>query len=218
MTAHFPAPHRLVALCIVAASIAGCGVLPGKPGSSSDEKPADKTSNTGDAQLDKLNQGYSLMHATTSGLRLADKILLVKFESDRTHKVVTDISDIMAELTTQLEALPRRYPSLRIDLKPLPEIEERKQAAANKERVLSFAPMVGRTGPDFERTLLLTLSGGLNQLRFLAQVMAEQERNADRQKFLQSAQQRTLSLYMETLKLLNEAYYKVNAYNPKDFK
>lgn len=209
----------LFSFCILAvASLAGCGALPGSSGSTSAESAPDKTSNTGDALLDKLNQGYSLLHANASGLRLADKILLVKFESDRTHKVVTGISDDMADLTMQLEALPKRYPSLRIDLKPLPEIEERKQAAANKERVLSFAPVVGRTGPNFERTLLLTLSGALNQMRFLTQVMAEQERNADRKALLDGAHRRIVQRYKETLKLLNQAYYKVDAYDPKDFK
>ena len=213
-----PLVRTLIGLGIaLTVALAGCAALPGEPGSADGAAPADKTSHTGDAQLDKLNQGYSLLHASASGLRLADKILLVKFESDRTHKVVSDISDTMAELTAQLEALPKRYPSIRIDLKPLPEIEERKQAAANRERVLSFAPVVGRTGPDFERTLLLTLSGGLNQMRFLTRVMADQERNGDRRMLLESAHRRVLQRYMETLKLLNEAYYKIDAYDPKDF-
>ncbi len=100
----------------------------------------------------------------------------------------------------------------------MPEIEQRKQSAANRERVLSFAPLLGRTGPDFERTLLLTLSGGLNQLRFLTQVMAEQERNGDRAAFLNGAHDRLQQLYQQTLKLLSEQYYKVNDYNPADFK
>lgn len=121
-------------------------------------------------------------------------------------------------LQQQLDELPVRYPSLRVDLQPLPEIEQRKQSAANRERVLSFAPLLGRTGPDFERTLLLTLSGGLNQLRFLTQVMAEQERNGDRAALLNGAHDRLQQLYQQTLKLLSEQYYKVNDYNPADFK
>ncbi|MDQ2778293.1 MAG: hypothetical protein M3Y32_01915, partial [Pseudomonadota bacterium] len=120
----------LAALTVMAASAAmltGCGTL--RP--SGDDRP-ERISHTGDPQVDKLNQGYSLLHQNVAGLKLADKILLVKFESDSTEKVVTAISDYSAKLATQLEALPARYPSVRIDLQPLPEIEHRKQVAANK--------------------------------------------------------------------------------------
>ena len=200
------------AATLAALAFGGCSTVPQT--STVDER----SSHTGDVALDKLNQGYSLLYESTSGLKLADKILLVKFESDRTHQVVTAISEYCDRLGEQLQQLPGRYPSVRIDLKPLPEIERRKQAAANKSRVLSFAPLVGRTGADFERTLLLTLSGGLNQLRFLTQVMAEQERNADRAALLQEAHRRFVGLYKQTLKTLSEVYYKVNDYNPADFK
>ena len=206
---------------MLCAALFGCGSLSGDApqakADSKDDAAAERASNTGDTQLDLLNQGYSLLYADVSGLKLVDKLLLVKFESDQTHKVVTAISDYAGELAGQLEALAKRYPSLRIDLKPLPEIEQRKQAAAQKARVLSFAPVVGRTGRDFERTLLLTLSGGLNQLRFLAKVTADEERNDERRKLLIGAQQHFLELYKQTLKLLNARYYKHNTYDPAEY-
>ncbi len=197
--------------------LGGCGAL-SRASAVGDDQAKARISHTGDAQLDKLNQGYSLLYQSASGLRLVDKILLVKFESDRTHRVVTAISDYCGQLTDQLKQLPQRYPSVRIDLKPLPEIERRKQAAANKARVLSFAPVVGRTGADFERTLLLTLSGGLNQLRFLTQVMADQERNPERAALLKGAHRHFLDLYKQTLKELSQDYYKVDDFNAADFK
>ncbi|MEO5733140.1 MAG: hypothetical protein ABIN96_08795 [Rubrivivax sp.] len=200
--------------CLLVAMLAGCGTTSsGRAGGA----PAN-SSQTGDAQLDKLNQGYSLLQQNAAGLKLADKILLIKFESDRTHQVVTAISDYAGRLEKQLDELPARYPSIRVDLQPLPEIEKRKQAAANRERVLSLAPVVGRTGPDFERTLLLTLSGALNQMRFLTQLMAEQERNTGRAALLNGSHDQLQQLYQQTLKLLSEQYYKVNDYNPADFK
>lgn len=195
--------------------LAGCGAL---QQGGSDAAPVERISHTGDAQLDQLNQGYSLLYESASGLKLADKLLLIKFESDRTHRVVTAISAYCGSLAEQLEQLPGRYPSIRIDLKPLPEIERRKQAAANKARILSFAPVVGRTGADFERTLLLTLSGGLNQLRFLTQLMAEQERNPERAALLTGAQRRFLDLYKQTLQELSQDYYKVDDFDAARFK
>ncbi len=80
----------LGALCVMLV-LGGCGAL-GRIGSDADHAADERISHTGDAQLDKLNQGYSLLYESASGLRLADKILLVKFESGRTHQVVTAIS------------------------------------------------------------------------------------------------------------------------------
>ncbi|MEO7854026.1 MAG: hypothetical protein ABIR94_17500 [Rubrivivax sp.] len=193
---------RLLFVLAVVIAVAGCGSLPGTG------EASDKVSRSGDAQLDLLNQGYSLLYADVSGLRLVDKLLLVKFESDSTQAIVEAISDYSAKLATQLEGVAKRYPSVRIDLQPLPEVEKRTRAAANKERALSFAPLVGRSGADFERTLLLTLSGALNQLRFLAQVTAQEERNDERRALLEDAQKNFDSLYRRTLKLLDERYYK----------
>ena len=177
----------------------------------------DKHSDTGDPQIDMLNDGYSLLYGNVSGLEIVDKILYVKIANDETRTIVDAISDYSAELSEELEMLSEDYPSIRIDLDPLPEVEKAKQAAAQKERVLSFAPIVGRTGPNFERTLLLTLSGGLNQLRFLCQVIAEEETNDQRQELVLAAGERFKELYLDTLKLLNEEYYKDNTFDPSEF-
>ena len=164
-----------------------------------------------------LNDGYSLLYGNVSGLEIVDKILYVKIANDETRTVVDAISDYSAELSEELEMLSKDYPSIRIDLDPLPEVEKAKQAAAQKERVLSFAPIVGRTGPNFERTLLLTLSGGLNQLRFLCQVIAEEETNDQRQAIVLAAGDKFKELYLDTLELLNTKYYKDNTFDPSEF-
>lgn len=164
-------------------------------------------SQTGDSQLDRLNDGYSLLYGDVSGLANADKIFLVKFENDATQKVVTETADTMGKLTGQLERVARDYPSIRLDLKPLPEIERETQAAAATARIKSFAPVVGRSGADFERTLLLTLSGGLNQLRHLARVMAEAERSDERSALLRGAENRLDALYAEIEHVLEDHYF-----------
>lgn len=161
-----------------------------------------------------LNDGYSMLYSSSAGLQHADKAFLIKFENDATQRVVTNTADYMGELAEQLERLVRDYPSLRIDLQPLPVIEQKKQAAAYMARIKSFAPLIGRTGPDFERTLLLSLSGGINQLRHLARVMAEAERSDARREFLSDAEDRMDGLYAEMLQLLNAQYYTHNTYEP----
>lgn len=154
-----------------------------------------------------LNDGYSLLYGDVSGLANADKIFLVKFENDATQAVVTETADYMGELTGQLERVARDYPSIRLDLEPLPEIERETQAAATQARIKSFAPVVGRSGADFERTLLLTLSGGLNQLRHLARVMAEAERSAPRGALLRNAEDRLDALYAKIEQVLEDHYF-----------
>ena len=166
-----------------------------------------QTDTSGDAQLDRLNEGYSLLYGDISGLANADKAFLIKFENDATQSVVTDVADYMAELTGELEQLARDYPSLQLDLEPLPEIEKAAQEAAATARIKSFAPIIGRSGADFERTLLLTLSGALNQLRHLARVMVDAERSDARRTLLQSAQTRLDTLYREIDQVLVDQYF-----------
>ena len=177
-------------------------------GSSLGPASAQQDDTSGDAELHRLNQGYSLLYGDVSGLANADKVFLVKFGNAATQQVVTDTADYMAELTGQLEQLARDYPSLRLDLKPLPKIERDKQGAATAARIKSFAPVVGRTGPDFERTLLLTLSGGLNQMRHLARVMAQAERSTPRRKLLSQAESRLDTLHADIEQVLKEHYFK----------
>lgn len=165
-------------------------------------------------KLHILNQGYSLLYQGVSGASNADKLLLVKFENDATDKVVTQTSDYLAKLADQLKQLAKDYPGIRLDLHPLPAIEREKQAAANKARIEGLAPVVGRTGPDFERTLLFTLSGGLNQFRHLARVMAAAERNDQRRTFLKHAEHRMDKLYDDMQRVLNQYYFVHNTYEP----
>ena len=185
--------------------------------SSASTASTDKHSDTGDPQIDMLNDGYSLLYGNVSGLEVVDKILYVKIANEETSTIVDEIASYSAELAKELEMISEDYPSIRIDLDPLPEVEKAKQAAAQKQRVLSFVPIVGRTGANFERTLLLTLSGGLNQLRFLCQVIAEEETNEQRREKVLVAGDRFKELYVDTLKLLNEEYYKDNTFDASEF-
>ena len=162
-----------------------------------------------------LNDGYSLLYATVSGLRFSDDLLLVKFESDRLEKVIKDVSGYADTLKADLERVAKNYPAVRIDLKPLPEIEVEKRDAVNKDRLLSIAPVVGRSGPAFERTLLLSSSGALNQSQFLCQVMAEAEPDPNLKKLLLDAEKRFAGLYEEVVVLLNEVHFKHNTYKRK---
>ncbi len=166
------------------------------------------------AEQKALNEGYSLLYGDVSALSHADLLLDVKLESDDTQQVVDDIADYLGYLAQGLQQLAQDYPAIRLDLEPLPAIERKTVTAATKARIKSFAPLVGRTGPDFERTLLLTLSGGLNSLRHLTQVIAEAEEPYSEQRaaFMNDAHAHLESLYEETFRVLNRRFFKVDAY------
>ncbi len=166
-----------------------------------------KAAESGDLRL-KLNQGYSMLYFDVSHVEFTKLLLLIKVESDPVNTIVTEISDYSGELAQELKRLAKDYPALRIDLDPLPEMEKRKRADVSRERVLSFAPFVGRTGGDFERTLLLSLSAVLSQESHLCKVMADEEPDPGLRKFLLDSKQRFDGLYDRVVFLLNRDYFK----------
>ena len=192
--------RRLLLLLVSACLLAGCASVP------SDSGP--KGSAKRDNEL--LNDGYSLLYSAVSGLRFSDDLLLVKFESDRLQKVITDISKTSDKLRADLQRIAKNYPAVQIEHQPLPPIEVDKRAAVNKDRLLSIAPVVGQSGPGFERTLLLSSSGALDQSRFLCRVMAESEPDANLKRFLLESEQQFARLYDEVVLLLNQVHFKHN--------
>jgi len=162
-----------------------------------------------------LNQGYSMLYFDASRLKFAKLILHIKAESDAVNRIVTEISDYGSQMEAELERVVRDYPAVRIDLDPLPEMEKRKRADVNQERALSFAPLVGRTGGDFERTLLLSMSAVLSQESHLCKVMADEEPDPGLRKVLLESKQRFDSLYDRVVALLNRDYFKGGVSRPE---
>ena len=78
-------------------------------------------------------------------------------------------------LKATLDRVARDYPAVNIKLDPIPVIEQRTRDALGKDRLLSFAPIVGLTGESFDRRVLQTLEGMLNHLRYVAKTLADEE-------------------------------------------
>jgi hypothetical protein len=161
-----------------------------------------------------LGEAYSQLYDAASGLRWLDDALLFKRESKETQTVIGDLAHYAAELKGQLEQLAQDYPAISIHDDGLPLLEKRKREAQQRDRLRSLAPVTGATGADFERTLLLTQSGALNQLRFLAQALAEAEKNPQRQEFAAGVQRRLDGLYREVVTLLDRRFFRQPAHSP----
>jgi hypothetical protein len=149
-----------------------------------------------------------MLYKDASNLDLAELILYVKVESEATDKIVTAAAEVGGQLKKDLERIAKDYPGVRIDLDPLPEMEKRKRAALSKDRAHYFAPIVGHGGREYERTVLIAYSNGINHERHLCQVMAEAEPDAGLKKFLLDAEKRYDGLYDRITALLDKEYFK----------
>lgn len=154
-----------------------------------------------------LSEGYSLLHRDASSLTLSGLILHVKIESAKVNEIVVAVSEFGGELKAQLERIDRDYPGVRIDLDPLPEMEKRKRWAIGEDRARYFAPGVGRSGREYERTILIGLVNGINHERHMCEVMAEVEPDAGLKKFLLDTERRYDGLYDRVTALLEAEYF-----------
>ena len=174
------------------------------------EEPRDKTA-TKAPKLSKerqvLAEGYSMLYQDARKLDASDLILLVKAESDSMKKLVSSVSEMGEKLTKDLERVAKDYPGVRIDLDPLPEMEKRKRMAVGVTRAKEFAPVVGKGGREYERTVLLSFANGLNHERHLCKVMAEAEPDASLKKFLLDTETKYDALYKATMTLLEKEYF-----------
>ena len=155
-----------------------------------------------------LSEGYSMLYKDAGNLDLADLILYVKAESEAMHSFVTAAAEMGGQLKKDLERIAKDYPGVRIDLDPLPEMEKRKRTAIAKGRARYFAPLVGKGGREYERTVLLSYANGMNHERHLCQVMAEAEPDPGLKKFLLDTGKRYDTLYDRVTQLLEKDYFK----------
>ena len=190
------APNRSALLILAGSALvaAACG--------SGSESPADQNQ----AQRE-LSTAYAQLYNTADGLSGLDALLYVKFESDAVDHFVSGMADDMAALAEEIEAATEGVAWIDLEDQGLPAVEIEKRSKAQFDRGLGLAPLVGRTGADFERTLLLTLSGGLNQSRYLVEVMLDREEHPARRELLIRAKTTFDRLYDADVDLLNARYF-----------
>jgi hypothetical protein len=192
---------RLLLTLLLTSLAAGCAHV---------AEPRDKTA-TKAPKLSKerqvLSEGYSILYLDARKFDASELVLLVKAESDAMHKLVTSVAELGEEVTKDLERIAKEYPGVRIDLDPLPEMEKRKRKAVAMTRAKEFAPVVGKGGREYERTVLLSVANGLNHERHLCQVMAEAETDASLKKFLLDTGKKYDALYEAVMNLLEKEYF-----------
>ena len=173
-------------------------------------EPRDKTATKAPKLSEErqvLSEGYSILYQDAREFDASDLVLLVKAESDAMKKVVNSVAEVGDQLTKDLERIAKDYPGVRIDLDPLPEMEKRKRKAVGVTRAKEFAPVVGKGGREYERTILMSFANGLNHDRHLCKVMAEAEPDASLKKFLLETEKKYDALYEAAMTLLKKEYF-----------
>ncbi|MEZ4282323.1 MAG: hypothetical protein R3F21_22185 [Myxococcota bacterium] len=194
-----------------------CGCAAGEPPDAARGTSASRTHAQApelDAERLALSEGYSLLYRDSSHLDRIDLLLYAKSESDRVEVLVEDVADFAATLKARLEQIDRDYPGVRIDLDPLPEMEERKRRSIALERAGEFAPIVGRGGVAYERTVLIGLHNGINHQRALCRVLAEAETDAGLEQFLLATRASYDTLYERIGTLLDAVYFRTSGETP----
>lgn len=151
-----------------------------------------------------LNEGYSLLYDIVSKQGLAEKILLIKFESKEVKAVIKGVADAAERIQKGLDEMAKKDPRLELKLQPLPLMEVETRKSANFERVKD---LLGTSGKEFERLLLLTQSGVLNSERHLSKVLSEKETDKERKAFMQDAYRQIDEQYRKVVQLLEAQYF-----------
>ena len=152
-----------------------------------------------------LSYGYALLYEMLRTQRFADKILLVKSESDDVKHIVGRIADHAANDKARLEQIAKDYPAIRIDSDVLPEVQVNLLHSLEKEQVKD---VLSKSGKDFERTLVIVLVGFVQQERHLARAMVDAETDANRRRFWTDTQRRFDAEYADALALLERRYFR----------
>jgi hypothetical protein len=202
------ASSRAMLALLLASFLAACSHLSQPESKSGDKRSSDPSKVDLSKQRLMLSEGYSLLYRDASNLDLSDLILYVKAESEAMHETVTAVAETGARMKKDLERIAKDYPGVRIDLDPLPEMEKRKRMAISKDRARYFAPVVGRGGREYERTVLISFANGLNHERHLCRVMAEAEPEDSLKKFLLDAAKRYDGSYERVMTLLEKEYFR----------
>jgi hypothetical protein len=96
---------------------------------------------------------------------------------------------------------------MHIDVAAMSEIEGDERKAIGADFAKDFAPLIGKTGVEFEREVLLMFYDTLNEQRHLAGVMVELETDAALRKFLETTKAQLDSRYAKVGALLNRRYF-----------
>jgi len=189
-------PIRLVATALLL-TLAACSQF-----GDTRKPPPDKN-----AARAQLSIGYSLLYQEADGIPKLKWILMFKDKPEEMGRVTNDLVSYYEQLAATMQRLSKQYPAMRIDVTPMSEIESDERKAIGADLAKDFAPLIGKTGVEFEREALLTFYNTLNEQRHLTGVMVGLETDPGLRKFLETTKAQLEERYAEVGALLNRRYF-----------
>ena len=194
------APRRAVLIRFVATALlltlAACSQL------SDTRKPPDKN-----ATRAQLSIGYSMLYQEADGIPKLKWIFMFKSKPEEMGRVTNDLVSYYQQLADTMQKLSKQYPAMRIDVAAMPEIEGDERKAIGADLAKDFAPLIGKTGVEFEREALLMFYNSLNEQRHLTGVMVGLETDPALRKFLETTKAQLEARYAKVEALLNRRYF-----------
>ena len=155
----------------------------------------------------QLSIGYSLLYQEADGIPKLKWLFMFKDKPEEMARVTNDLVSYYQQLADTMQKLSRQYPDMRIDVAAMSEIEGDERKAIGTDMAKDFAPLLGKSGVDFEREALLMFYNGLNEQRHLAGVMAGRETNPTLRKFLEATKAQLEARYAKVEALLQRRYF-----------
>jgi uncharacterized membrane-anchored protein YhcB (DUF1043 family) len=155
----------------------------------------------------QLSIGYSLLYQEADGIPKLKWILMFKDKPEEMGRVTNDLVTYYEHLADTMRRLAKQYPGMRIDVNPMSEIEADARKAMGEDTAKDFAPIVGKTGVQFEREALLMFYNALDEQRHLVGVMVKLESDPGLKKFLETTKAQLDEHHAKVAALLNRRYF-----------
>jgi hypothetical protein len=155
----------------------------------------------------QLSIGYSLLYQEADGIPKLKWILMFKDKPEEMAQVTNDLVSYYQQLADTMQRLSKQYPAMRIEVAAMSEIEGEERKAIGADLAKDFAPLMGKTGVQFEREALLMFYNTLNEQRHLIGVMVGLETDPALRKFLETTKAQLEARYAKVGALLNRRYF-----------
>jgi hypothetical protein len=178
-------------------SVVACSQL-----SDATKPPPDKN-----APRAQLSIGYSLLYQEADGIPKLKWILMFKDKPEDMGQVTHELVSYYQQLAETMRKLSKQYPAMRIDVTPMSAIEADERKAIGEDLAKDLAPVVGKSGVEFEREALLTFYDSLNEQRHLTGVMVKLETEPALKNFLETTKAQLEQQHAKVGALLNRRYF-----------
>ena len=155
----------------------------------------------------QLSIGYSLLYQEADGIPKLKWILMFKDKPEEMGRLTNDLVSYYQQLADTMRRLSKQSPAMRIDVAAMSEIEGDERKAIGADLAKDFAPVIGKTGVEFEREALLMFYNALNEQRHLTAVMAGLETDAGLRTFLEATRAQLEQRYTKVGALLDRRYF-----------